>query len=253
MQYRMPAALAEFSAGRFYAGKLKTACADDERPRPQLVGGPVAWPHATLPLLFVDTLAADALGGYHEQRRGADTRGTAEAAAAADGASGGGSTSYRNRCEARLVDALVRALIAGGMRAADIGVVTPYAAQVRAISDQLGALAQPENAVGSGGGGGATDAVEVSSVDGFQGREKEAIVLSAVRSNAAAATGFLKDWRRLNVSITRARCALIVVGDSRTLQADPHWRAFIAHARKGGGYVALPAPRAAAADAPAPN
>jgi superfamily I DNA and/or RNA helicase len=80
-------------------------------------------------------------------------------------------------------------------------------------------------------------AVEVSSVDGFQGREKEAIVLSAVRSNANRATGFLKDWRRLNVSITRARRALIVIGDSRTLSADPNWGAFSTHARKRGGYV----------------
>ena len=242
VQYRMPEALAAFSARRYYAGRLTTACSPDERPRPPLVGA-LRWPHASLPLAFIDSRAAEADLRYHEQRRAADTRGTAEAACAlgeadadADAEQAGGptlragappssSTSYCNPCEAAIVAQAVRALLAGGLDAADVGVITPYAAQVRAIADELGRL-------GAAGG-----AVEVCSVDGFQGREKEAIVLSAVRSNARNATGFLGDWRRLNVSLTRARRALIVVGDSRTLDADPHWRAFIAHVRERGGLV----------------
>jgi len=74
---------------------------------------------------------------------------------------------------------------------------------------------------------GDADRIEVLSVDGYQGREKSVILFSAVRSNRQGKVGFLKDWRRLNVAITRARCGLVVVGDSSTLKSDKNWRAFI--------------------------
>ena len=54
-------------------------------------------------------------------------------------------------------------------------------------------------------------------MDGFQGREKEAVVISLVRSNAAGEIGFLADERRMNVALTRARRKLIVIGDSATI------------------------------------
>ena len=69
--------------------------------------------------------------------------------------------------------------------------------------------------------------VEVKSVDGYQGRKKQVILLSAVRSNPKKAVGFLSDWRRMNVALTRARTAVIVVGDKSTLASDPYWRAFM--------------------------
>ena len=75
------------------------------------------------------------------------------------------------------------------------------------------------------------------SVDGFQGREKEVIIITAVRSNEKGNVGFLNDWRRLNVAITRARSGLIVVGDSRTLQYERNWRAFIAWCKKEGCFI----------------
>jgi hypothetical protein len=94
--------------------------------------------------------------------------------------------------------------------------------------------------------------LEVKTVDGFQGREKEVVVFSAVRSNAAGAVGFLSDARRLNVAITRARRGLIVVGDARTLGRDPTWAAWLAWARRAGAFVGGGGGAAAAAAAAAP-
>jgi hypothetical protein len=82
-----------------------------------------------------------------------------------------------------------------------------------------------------------TEQIEVRSVDGFQGREKELIIFSAVRSNRQGRVGFLKDWRRLNVAITRARSGLIVIGDSKTLRHDRHWSAFIDWCRQENVFI----------------
>src|SRR5262249_11179510 len=67
----------------------------------------------------------------------------------------------------------------------------------------------------------AVPGLEIDSVDGFQGREKEAVVLSLVRSNPEGEIGFLADVRRTNVALTRARRKLGGVGDSATLAAHP--------------------------------
>ena len=79
--------------------------------------------------------------------------------------------------------------------------------------------------------------IEVRSVDGYQGREKDAIVFSAVRSNRLGRVGFLKDWRRLNVALTRARNGIIGVGDSRTLCHEANWRAFIEWTKAEGVFI----------------
>ena len=82
--------------------------------------------------------------------------------------------------------------------------IAPYAAQVRLLRELL-----------------PVPGLEIDSVDGFQGREKEAVVLSLVRSNAEGEIGFLADVRRMNVALTRARRKLLVIGDSATLSMHP--------------------------------
>lgn len=90
------------------------------------------------------------------------------------------------------------------------------------------------------------DTVSVSSVDGYQGREADAVVLSTVRSNPVGRLGFVTDARRLNVAITRAKRALVVVGSDATLAANPLWADYLAWlgARTGG-----PVPEALVLDA----
>src|SRR5204863_9512743 len=100
-----------------------------------------------------------------------------------------------------------------------IAVIAPYAAQVRLLRERL-----------------AVPGLEIDSVDGFQGREKEAVVLSLVRSNREGEVGFLADVRRINVALTRARRKLIIIGDSATLSAHAFYRRMIEHFEGIGAY-----------------
>jgi len=133
--------------------------------------------------------------------------------------------SKKNEEEAAAACDAVAALLAGGQcTPLDIAVVTPYAAQVRLIRRLTRKLLP------------SPPYVEVSSTDGFQGREKEAVVFSAVRSNDYGQVGFVSDWRRVNVSFTRARRGLIVIGNDVTLRrGDPDtWMPWLAWADAHG-------------------
>lgn len=127
--------------------------------------------------------------------------------------------SRENPREAELVCSKVRALIDAGLPPNDIAVIAPYAAQVRRLRDRL-----------------PFPALEVDSVDGFQGREKEAVVISLVRSNPKGEIGFLADVRRMNVALTRARRKLIVIGDSATLAGHPFYRRMFEYFEAIGAY-----------------
>jgi hypothetical protein len=104
-----------------------------------------------------------------------------------------------------------------------VGVVTPYAAQVALITRALG---QP--------------AVSVRSVDGFQGQEREVIVFSCVRANSSRQLGFTADARRVNVAITRAKRGLVVCGNRETLRGDATWAAWLAHVDVARAQLDLP-------------
>ena len=76
--------------------------------------------------------------------------------------------------------------------------------------------------------------VEVSTVDGFQGREKEVIILSLVRSNLEKELGFVTDFRRLNVAVTRARRLLVVIGNSETVEKNDVIVSLLKHIEENG-------------------
>ena len=107
----------------------------------------------------------------------------------------------------------------------DIGVITPYSAQVSTIKSRFEELMDK---------GVFIDSPEVSTVDGFQGREKEVIIISTVRSNKQSEIGFLSDERRMNVAITRAKRLLCFIGNSNTIENNSFLSHIICHLKKNG-------------------
>jgi superfamily I DNA and/or RNA helicase len=196
VQHRMNEAIMAFPSRSMYGGKL-VAAPQVAHHRLEDLPGVAADPLRPGPLIFLDTA-----GRGWEERRGPDDPSTA------------------NPGQAERTAAEVRRILGRGLAPADLGVITPYDAQVRALRELLAS----ERARG----------LEVSTVDGFQGREKEAVVVDLVRSNRDGALGFLTDRRRMNVALTRARRLLLVVGDSATLGGDPYYGAFLDAAQAAG-------------------
>lgn len=103
-----------------------------------------------------------------------------------------------------------------------VAVIAPYKQQVVLLHELL---------AGTG--------IEVNTVDGFQGQERDVIYISLTRSNGEGTIGFLADYRRMNVAITRARMKLIIIGDSATLGQDPFYKELLAYADEVGGYESV--------------
>ena len=117
------------------------------------------------------------------------------------------SKSIINDLEADISVSIAQDYLNAGAGEDDIGIISPYADQVKLIQEKT--------------------PVEVKTVDGFQGREKEIIIISTVRSNPHGNIGFLKDLRRLNVAITRAKRKLIIIGNANTLITNPTYARLI--------------------------
>ncbi|KAF8480196.1 P-loop containing nucleoside triphosphate hydrolase protein [Russula ochroleuca] len=185
VQYRMHAKIAEFPSKVMYDSKLITHSSVAThllRHFPNIITTSDDDILET-PVVFFDTAGCE----YFEKLDG-------------DGDEG----SRCNENEATVVHNWVASLVAAGVNPSQIGILTPYQAQVALLSSRLRLLYGPE--------------LEIGTVDGMQGREKEAVIISLVRSNDKREVGFLKDERRLNVAMTRARRHLCIVGDSSTVQ-----------------------------------
>lgn len=84
------------------------------------------------------------------------------------------------------------------------------------------------------------DNLRISTVDAFQGQERDAIIISTVRSNADRNIGFVRDEKRLNVAITRSKNSLFVFGSAITLSSDEIWAQYLNYHRQKGSLYSLP-------------
>jgi len=177
VQFRMPEVIAGFLGRVFYHGDLTSAAAKQG-------GGPVCSLFQSA-VVLVDTSDA------------ADRSETAL------------SPGFLNRCEARLVAEIVARLPSRYRTGEGLGVIAPSSAQVttarQAVADALGLAGRDPWLVDN-----------IATVDSFQGQERDVILVSLTRSNAEGAVGFLCDLKRLNVTLSRAREQLVIIGDLST-------------------------------------
>eukprot|EP00095_Tigriopus_kingsejongensis_P003527 snap_masked-scaffold522_size146686-processed-gene-0.13 protein:Tk03527 transcript:snap_masked-scaffold522_size146686-processed-gene-0.13-mRNA-1 annotation:"dna-binding protein smubp-2-like isoform x1" len=185
-QYRSHRLISEWSSNYFYQGQVEAAPSVRDQLLIHLTGVKES-KLTTMPMVFIDTKGRQ----YYEEDGGNLLRDDED-------------ESIFNYNEAFVVEELVSQLLALNVRPHDIGVITPYWAQVTLLRSLIWA---DESQSG----------IEIRTVDGYQGREKEVIIMSFVRSNKQNEIGFLRESRRTNVSITRARRACIAIGDSETL------------------------------------
>ncbi len=187
VQYRMNQAIMHFPNVEFYEGKLEAHESVKYRDMSELISKPCTEDYLK-PERPVVFINVEA---KEKQRKG--------------------STSYYNDEEALIVKELVDKLLGCGLKPEHIGVISPYDDQVMLIRNLLEGY----------------EGLEIKTVDGFQGREKEVIIISFVRANDEGNLGFLKDMRRLNVAITRAKRKLIMVGNASTLSMHPTYMRLI--------------------------
>lgn len=228
-QYRMNEKLMEFPNKKFYKGKIK-AFRNDYKFDDEIILSKDYEVKIDLEnhlnnydILFLDTKSTK----YRSEKRLKDSK------------------SKQNPFEAYVLSKIAIDLIENGYTVKKIGIISPYKDQVDCIKNTVN-KGFNENYVFDEKYNcenkekiSILEDLEVKTVDGFQGREKEIIMISFVRSNNAGKIGFLLDLRRLNVSLTRVKRKLIVVGDSSTLNKHPLYAEWIDFCKKNGFYVKI--------------
>lgn len=186
VQYRMHPDLSRFPSNFFYEGSLQNGVCADER---KLLKIDFPWPAPDKPMFFYVTQGQEEIAGS--------------------------GTSYLNRTEASNVEKITTRFLRCGVKPEQIGVITPYEGQRAYLVQYM----QYQGSLHSK----LYQEIEVASVDAFQGREKDIIIMSCVRSNEHQGIGFLNDPRRLNVALTRAKYGIIIVGNPKVLSKQPLW------------------------------
>lgn len=197
-QHRMHEQIMTFPSRSMYGGKLRASPSVASRTLAEI--GVAADPARTRSLWLVDTAGKD----WIEQRTDFDPGGSLNNMPAFQF-----DPSTFNTGNAERVAAEARRLLSRGLPPSDIAIIAAYSAQARRLRELLKA----ERAAG----------LEIGTVDGFQGREKEAVIVDLVRSNERGEIGFLANTRRMNVALTRAKRFLLVVADSATLGEHPYY------------------------------
>ncbi|EGX50503.1 hypothetical protein AOL_s00075g232 [Orbilia oligospora ATCC 24927] len=192
VQYRMHPCLSEFPSNMFYEGSLQNGVTVQERLRRNV---DFPWPVVDSPMMFWSNLGNEEIS-----------------------ASG---TSYLNRTEAAACEKIISKFFKAGVSPSQIGIITPYEGQRSYIVSSMQTNGSHKKELYKD--------IEVASVDAFQGREKDYIVLSCVRSNDHQGIGFLNDPRRLNVALTRAKYGVVILGNPKVLSKHPLWHHLLLH------------------------
>ena len=188
VQYRMNEQIMRFSSDYFYGGKVESA--------PQIkYRGILDYDH---PMTWIDTSDMDSQEEFIGESFGRINR--EEAALTVSTLE----SYFKKIGRQRILDEHI-----------DVGIISPYRAQVQLLRRLVGqhAFFKPYRHL-----------ISINTVDGFQGQERDIIIISLVRSNKEGQIGFLRDLRRMNVAITRARMKLIIIGDSSTMGHNPFYR-----------------------------
>jgi superfamily I DNA and/or RNA helicase len=217
IQYRMHPSISAFPSAIFYDGLLAT---------PSVLAGQRSFPRVLKSLMpcgdpNICVRVID-VGGRGNERRGMPSGLSRTVFGSSAPSALEAQTSYWNEPEAQRVVSLIKDVLADAdPEVKTIGIVTPYNAQVQLIKGMIASDPDLQKL------GQLPATIEVKSVDGYQGRERDLIIFSAVRSNRQGNIGFLHDWRRMNVALTRAKSGLVVICDLKTLsEADKYWDAF---------------------------
>eukprot|EP00930_Biecheleria_cincta_P004590 TRINITY_DN105506_c0_g1_i1.p1 TRINITY_DN105506_c0_g1~~TRINITY_DN105506_c0_g1_i1.p1 ORF type:complete len:1124 (-),score=248.83 TRINITY_DN105506_c0_g1_i1:317-3688(-) len=208
IQYRMNEVIMGWSSRSFYDARLEAASSVASRtlqltevPAVNAVGDIVE--AMKCPLLFVDT------GGVTIYREDGQDQATS---ASKPGHHPAVHQSCSNPGESRFLVHYAKLLVKCGLSVRDLTVITPYNGQVQQLRNDFSVDQECEKL--------GLDQPRINTVDSFQGQEADAVLISLVRSNERGIVGFLSDYRRLNVAVTRARKHVMIVGDAATISGD---------------------------------